>query len=61
MFFHKENKSTADRNCWFQVLQLTHGVFQVVLDSPRQAVFGLNIEILTEHTPGLQFGMRIEY
>ena len=50
IIFHKHNESTADIKCWLQALQVTHGVFQLVLNCLRQAVFGLYIYIRTQYT-----------
>ena len=54
MFFYIQNKSSAGslRTVGLRVLQLTHGVFKVVLNGLRQAVSGLKLYILTLHIPG---------
>ena len=43
IILYKHNESTTDIKCWLQELQLTHGIFKVVLNGLRQAVSGLKL------------------
>ena len=43
IILYKHNESTTDIKCWLQALQLTHGIFKVVLNGLRQAVSGLKL------------------